>query len=181
MLGAVAFADAARLIGVTFDATGPQVERAVAVGLVAVAFVASLSGFADAGRARQRTVPLGTIASHGIRTSTTDAADVAGVTAALKQCGSFYGLPGLNTFYLTTGIKPPTWQNTGTWMTLFDATRQAKVVRDLKQVDGLCVLRNREIEKFWTSRGHEIRGPLRPYLESFTTLVAKVDDYEIYR
>ena len=181
VIGAIAFADGARLIGDNYPEVTDEIQQAVAVGLIAVALVASISAFADARIARRGTVPLGTMSAHGIRTGSIDATEVVDVTIALRKCTAFYGMPGLNTFYLTTGMEPPTWQNTGTWMTLFDTKRQAKVVRDLKRVDGLCVLRNREIEGFWLGGGHEIHGPLRPYLESFTTLVAKVDNYEIYR
>ena len=171
VIGAVALFDGLRAL---------KCERATPALFAVAATVASVAGLVHAYNERADAVRL-PFAGEFVRTTARDVGEVRGVRSKLTQCATFYSLPGLNSFYFFAKERPPTWQNAGAWMTLFDKSRQAKVVRDLKRVDGLCVLRNRGIERSWLAGGHEIRGPLRPYLDSFTTPVATVGDYEIYR
>ena len=171
LIGVVAITDGLRAL---------KFERVAPIALAMAAAAASVVGVVHAQRVRADAVPL-PLAGRWIRVAPRDAAAIPVITRALRECDAFYGLPGLNSFYLFAREQPPTWQNAGTWMTLFDASRQAKVVRDLKRVNNLCVLRDRSEERGWIINGDERRGPLRPYLETFTQRVAKAGPYEVYR
>ena len=171
LIGVIAITDGLRAL---------KVERAAPVVLALAATAASVVGVVHAQRVRADASPL-PLAGRWIRVAPGDAAAVPVIAQALRHCDAFYGLPGLNSFYLFARERPPTWQNAGTWMTLFDASRQREVVRDLKRVHNLCVLRDPNVERGWIESGDERPGPLRPYLESFTRRVANAGPYEVYR
>ncbi len=177
VIGAIAVVDGGRRL---VDAGVIQFERLVPVLFSAAALLVGSVVIIRAQKSRADSVPI-PFAGNLARTTERDAKDIVGVVAALEQCGTFYSLPGLNSFYLLANKQPPTWQNAGAWTNLFDADRQSVAVRDLERVSGLCVIRNRELESFWTSGGEQQPGPLRPFLESKTVPVATVGDYEIYR
>ncbi len=176
-IGAIAIVDGLRLLAA---ARAAVIERLIAPTLTAAAIVIGLAGAARAHHEWRDAAPLPLAGTH-VRASPRDVAEVVDVSAALAQCETFFGMPGFNSFYLFADKQPPTWQNAGAWMMLFDRKRQARAVRDLQRAEGLCVLRNPTIEANWIHAGHEIKGPLRPFLESKTTLVATVGDYAVYR
>ncbi|MEY2468071.1 MAG: hypothetical protein QOF21_769 [Actinomycetota bacterium] len=183
VIGAIAIIDGLRAVAAAprvRELGGLRVELITAL-MVVVALAVSVNGVRHARDRREGTDLLTVAPGSHIRTSYPDAVETEAVTAALDQCTTFFSVPGLNSFYFFADKQPPTWQNAGAWQTLFDKSRQANVVRDLRRVDGLCVVRNPKIASMWTTGGHEISGALLPYLDTFTTQVASVGDYTIYR
>ena len=111
------------------------------------------------------------------------------VTQLRTRCDSFLTLPGLNSFYLWTGMDPPTGLNATSWMYLLDAEQQQRVVDAAKPVRRLCALRNDEALEFWVNQGPPpkrlaVRKPLprRPLLrfvtEEFETF-ARIGPYRV--
>lgn len=177
VVGAIAVVRGARILA---DAGLIRFERVLPMLFSVAALVVGGAVFVRGAKARANSVAIPFTGSL-VRTSPEDAKNIVGVVAALDQCHTFYSMPGLASFYLFAGKQPPTWQNAGAWTNLFDADRQRRVVRDLERADELCVLRDRTVEAFWLSEGTEQAGPLRPFLEAKTVLVATVGDYEVYR
>jgi hypothetical protein len=69
------------------------------------------------------------------------------VKLARPEVGTFLSLPGLNSFYFWAEKEPPTYLIT--WMSLSDSRFQERIWQEAKQYQGLMVLRNKEMIRFW--------------------------------
>lgn len=82
------------------------------------------------------------------------------------HCSTFYGLPGLNSFYFYTGMAPPSTLDTTQWMYLMSDADQQKVVAALERTPDLCVLYNPPALFFWEQGKHlPTTSPLLDYME----------------
>jgi hypothetical protein len=71
-----------------------------------------------------------------------DAAQYEQVVALLRaNCDSFLTYPGENSFYVWSGLDPPTGFNAPNWMQLFDEPTQQAVVSAASKFDRLCLVR----------------------------------------
>jgi len=104
------------------------------------------------------------------------------ITKAIDaDCNSLLMLPGMNSFYLWSGIEPPTGYNATGWMTLFDDAHQEHVIAATRSIRGLCLLRNQPIAESW-SGGPVPAGPLVDYLShGFKPLASFEGNYELLR
>lgn len=105
------------------------------------------------------------------------------ITQLLRtDCTAFVGYPSLNSFYIWTGIRPPTETLPGGWMTLVENWRQERVVRELQKTTRPCVIRNDTLAQDWISGEPGLKsppdGPLVQYVNSFHA-VANFDGYEL--
>jgi hypothetical protein len=109
------------------------------------------------------------------------AADDEAVTKVLQtRCATFYGLPGLNSFYLFTGEQPPTGLLTTQWMYLMDTPTQQRVVEALRRVPRLCVLYYQPALTFWEDgKALPHTSPILRYMEDGFAPVASVNGYVI--
>lgn len=104
------------------------------------------------------------------------------MTDALRRhCDTFYSLPGLNSFYIFTGISPPNGLNVGPWMYVLDDGEQREIIDQLERLDRVCVLRNDDELRFWQGDRRRPNGPLVRYLESFSVPIARADNYYVRR
>jgi hypothetical protein len=65
------------------------------------------------------------------------------------HCDTFVSMPGLNSFYLWTGLEPPTGMNESEWMILYDAAQQARIVEALSSHARPCAVRSARDAGFW--------------------------------
>ena len=79
------------------------------------------------------------------------------------RCRTFVTQPGLNSFYLFTGMEPPTRANTTVWMLLLSDAQQEQIVERLADAPSpVCALRRQR--RVYTT-------PLARYIEErFVTL-----------
>lgn len=123
--------------------------------------------------------PLDLPGARRLRLPAEDVATYRRLTADLVQhADTFFTMPGMNSFYFWSEIDPPTHLNTTTWMTLFDADRQRKIVEAFAQRPRACVIRNEQLVLFWL-RGQKIESlPLVVAVEDDFATIDRVGDYE---
>jgi hypothetical protein len=130
----------------TIDSRVPAIACAVLGLLVGLQLVSS--GLVDLGRegrdGYRSGVPVGLPGTDRIRLPRTQAAAFRRLTAAVAGCDPLVMMPEYPSLYLWSGLKPPTGQNTGAWVKLFDADRQQRVVDAIKGKPKLCVIRNEQ-------------------------------------
>jgi hypothetical protein len=103
------------------------------------------------------------------------------VTAALReQCDTFYSAPGLNSFYIFSGLPPPTGL-LANWPGVLDATQQREVLSRLRAAEGanerVCLLRDLSRSSAWLA-GYG-SGPLREILTDYDAVVTRAGPYAI--
>ena len=112
-----------------------------------------------------------------------------GVVSQLRaRCDTFVTLPGMNSFYLWTGMDPPTGLNPTSWMYLLDTDQQQRVVDAARPVSRLCALRNDDVLGFWVNQGpppkrladpEPLRGPLYRFITEEFETAEKVGNYRV--
>ena len=184
-VGAIAFDNGLRdLVDLAGERRRPAVRAAsaavpaLALGLIAIAAIVFPLGDArdrfDAGR------PLALEGSERIRLPAGDADQYEGIVAELRaSCDSFVTEPGINSFYLWTGIDPPTYLNATDWMLLFDEQTQDAVVSAARRSPGLCLLRNQILAGLWAQGRPVPERSLTRYLASGFEPLASFNWYEI--
>jgi hypothetical protein len=151
---------------------------AVALALIAVAAIVVPLGDArdryDAGRA------LALDGAERLHLPDTQADQLEQVVAELRaDCDSFLSQPGMNSFYLWTGIDPPTYLNTGDWMLLFDEPTQRAVVSGATTYERLCLLRQQILAALWVQGRPIPERSLTRFLASGFEPLGTVGWYEI--
>lgn len=177
LLGAVTANDGLRLIAlwVQRNEDWRAASRwAIAIGATTVIAVTGYPAIVDAGRAARYQYRTGVQpqlrGAQRLRLPAQQARDFGTLVAATKGCDPLVTLPGLDSFYGWSGLRPPNGQNTGDWVELLDDKRQQEVVDAIKDKPRLCVLRNTGIATGWW--GHLSRDgvvpdrPLWRYLNS---------------
>jgi hypothetical protein len=96
------------------------------------------------------------------------------------QCETFVTLPGLNSLYLWAELEPPTGFNATSWMFLFDASLQERIVARLETIERLCLVRQPQQERSW-ARGRPLPvRPLSTYLQTRFALHETIGEYELW-
>jgi hypothetical protein len=85
----------------------------------------------------------------------------------------------MGSFYFWTLREPPTALNATRWGYLFDRQMQEKVVRDIADVDGLCVIERGEAIASWARESAVHPSPLSEYLLSSFVPVGRDGLYEL--
>lgn len=96
-----------------------------------------------------------------------------------EQCPSFITYPGLASLHIFTGRPAPTGQNVTSWMYLFDEKRQRRVVEDVRDIRGLCVIRFQLGIDFWRSNRPLPQRALVRYIDRNFTSASNADGFEI--
>jgi len=145
--------------------------------LAGVAFLVNVLFIAGA---YQAAVPLDLAGAQSVRMPANSGADLRTVVSAIDQrCATFITYPGMNSFYLWTGKKPPTEVRSENWMITFDTGQQQALADRLAGVPDLCVVRNQRQVKFWT-RGQPVADrPLVKYIDDAFTVAAVSGDYQL--
>jgi hypothetical protein len=95
-------------------------------------------------------------------------------------CETFVTLPGLNSLYLWAEREPPTGFNATTWMFLFDAALQQRIVARLETIERLCLVRHPALADSWARRRPMPALPLLDYLQTHFVLEEPVGSYELW-
>jgi hypothetical protein len=112
----------------------------------------------------ERNVPLGLPGAARLRVPAAEADTLRLVVADLRRdCSTHVSLPGLNSFYLWAEQEPPTAANTTSWMYLFDASVQGRIVDRLRGIDRLCGVRSADLAAVFTRGRAMPPGPLLDY------------------
>jgi hypothetical protein len=103
------------------------------------------------------------------------------VTAALReQCDTFYSAPGLNSFYIFSGLPPPTGL-LANWPGVLDAAQQKEVLSRLRAAERanarVCILRDVSRNSEWLA-GYG-SGPLRAILTDYDAVITRAGPYTI--
>jgi hypothetical protein len=160
-------------LGATCAVTGLTVLLAVGI------FV---NQYESARRSFDSGIPLGLKGSARIRLPPAQATLYRGISEAINEtCKSFIMLPGMNSFYLWTGQNPPSHFNVGNWTALFGDGLQDQLVHQFENIDGLCLLRNNTIEKFWKRGKVPNDGPLLAFVGNGFQPIAVFGDYVLSR
>jgi hypothetical protein len=80
------------------------------------------------------------------------------------ECRTFIGAPGMGSFYFWAHRDPPTALIATRWGYLFDRRMQERVVRDIADVEGLCVIERGGAIKGWARESAVHPSPLCEYL-----------------
>ncbi len=169
--GAVALTDGwRRLRAALVEGGAMDVARSRLIGAaLAVALIVLTAGSAFATHRQlaaeyEQGVPFDLPGAEGIRVPAEQAALYKFLVETLTaRCRTFVTQPGLNSFYLFTGMEPPTRANTTVWMLLLSDAQQEQIVERLADAPPpVCALR-RQRRVFTT--------PLARYIEErFVTL-----------
>ena len=144
-----------RALGPLRGERGPSWSHAGSAAVVVTAIWFCLGPLADyANRIRDAYsagVSPGLAGTERLRIASGLAAELRGVTETLQnRCRTFISLPGLNSFYLFAGLKPPTVLS-GPWPHFLSADEQQRIVDRVDDSDGLCVVLRPAGAAFWAS------------------------------
>jgi hypothetical protein len=116
-------------------------------------------------------VPLGLPGASRVRVPADQAALLGQVNQAIRDnCETFISVPGLDSFYIFSRLKPPGSAPTRWIWLIGDASAQQAVIDASQQVGRLCVVENDSLIAFWT-QGRHVGGPLEAYIQGgFGTL-----------
>jgi hypothetical protein len=152
-LGRSAFAGQAPLVGIVV----------VAVIVARFAYVGLLVPLRDVERTYLDRRSLGVHGADRVRLPTRDATEYRRLVGAIRtNCDTFISIPGLNSFYIWSDIRPPTGMNTGDWMFLLDEREQQRVVDAVRGVSRLCLVRSNTQLLLWVLPGGKGAVPNRP-------------------
>jgi len=186
-VGAVCVANGLRSLVANLEGTR---ERQAMIGIVAISAVV-LGGFFLNSTLRSEfranravynaSVPLDLPGAHDVRLSQTEAETYRAISSAINShCESFVMLPGMNSFYLWTGQEPPTGFNATGWPTLFDDEHQRRVIDEVRQRPGLCLLKNEGGALFW-SGGSLPASPLVRFMKHNFQPLLTIGDYQLMK
>lgn len=80
------------------------------------------------------------------------------------RCTDFIGYPNINSFYLWSGIEPPPPQAPGAWLNALDASRQQRIVNELRASPRPCAIRSDARAAGWLRGGPPPDRPLARYV-----------------
>jgi hypothetical protein len=186
-VGALCVANGVR--GLAFSLDAPRKRHAVSafgaiaasVAMVALVIIPLKQELVQARAAYQGSAELGLPGAENVRASPKDAANYrAIVTAIVQHCKSVVMLPEMHSFYLWTQQEPPTDYVTSAWGALNTNAYQQRLIEDTRSIDGLCLLENDPLVRFWT-RGAVPQTPLVRYLHSGFGPIATFGDYQLLK
>ena len=124
--------------------------------------------------------PLGLRGAHAVRLPAQQAASLRGVTAAIGQrCEVFITEPGMDSFYIWSGMLPPAPVIDGTWMYAYSDADQRSLVAQLQDQPNLCVVRSQAVIDFWAEGRPIPRRPLVDYIDNSFVSATTFGDYEL--
>ena len=186
IVGGVCIGDGIRELSAIWPAARPS-RALAAVATVAVAAFGAwfaldrLVPFTEDADARyEQAVPLELPGAERTRTNPDHAIQLRGLTDDLRlHCETFLTVPGLNSLYFYTG-QPVPEELSSTWMLFLSDEEQQAVVDRVRELPGLCVVRQPQGLAFWSqfTDGQGIRrGPL---IEFIHTEFRTVENHEGY-
>ncbi len=144
-----------RALGPLRGDRGPSWSLAASAAVVVMAIWFCLGPLADYSNrirdAYSAGVSPGLAGTERLRIASGLAAELRSVTETLQnRCRTFISLPGLNSFYLFAGLRPPTVLS-GPWPHFLTADDQREIVDRVDDTERLCVVLRPEGAEFWAS------------------------------
>lgn len=128
-------------------------------------------------------VSLGLPGAQDVRLSPQEAANYQAIVAAIDEnCESLVTLPGMDSFYLWTQQEPPAGYKEAGPSTLMDDAHEQRVIEATRSIDGLCLLENVQLARFWGAGAGILPGPPVRYRHRGFAPIAKFgDDYQLLK
>lgn len=123
--------------------------------------------------------PMGLRGAAFVRVKDQRGADLRAVVVAVdRECSNFITFPGMPSFYLWTGQKPPA-QLYSPWMFYLDGAAQQSAVQQIENRPRLCVVKNQAVIDFWSEGRPVPRRPLVDFIQKDFVLFGTYGDYEL--
>ena len=178
MVGAICVSDGIRMAqrqGATRRFVAVASRFGVALGALAFLVTAAFTVTAF-----QSESPLGLPGAQSVRLPQAQAADLQAMVAAIdKDCSTFITYPGMNSFYIWTGSRPPTEVRSEVWMITFDSNQQRALVDRLSSQPGLCVVKDQRQVEFWTRGAAAPDRPLVRFIDDEFAVALSAGDYQL--
>jgi hypothetical protein len=124
--------------------------------------------------------PLALPGSDSMRLPAEQAAQLHGVVTAIEDnCTAFITLPGMSSFYLWTGQEPPAELSSEVWWLVLDDAQQQAIVDRVRNLTGLCVVKNQAMVDFWAQGRPVPPRPLVQFIDSGFTVQSAFGDYQV--
>jgi hypothetical protein len=124
--------------------------------------------------------PLPFYGTSRLRQAPSDVADLAGIVTVLRsRCDTFVTWPGMDSFYLWTGMNPPTGLNVTAWVNILDAKQQQRVVDAVNGTPRLCLVHNPTLEGNWETSGPPPQRPLLQFVSSGFKPIFQANGYTV--
>jgi hypothetical protein len=144
----------------------PDLNRVIATGFLCLGLALhydTLAPLATRESAFQNEVSLPFEGATSIRMGHSQVATYNWLTQNLKgHCSDFVTLPGYNSLYPWSGMRPPTGYNNGAWMILLTDKEQRKIVRRMRETGRPCAVYHPS-GSMWTTQPLQGR-PLVDYI-----------------
>jgi hypothetical protein len=125
-------------------------------------------------------LPLGLPGAGLLRLPAQQQADLRALSASIRRdCNSFITMPGLPSLYVWTGQQAPVLLYDSTWIYVLDGAQQQAMVDQVRNVPGMCVVKNDAVVNFWAEGRPVPRGPLIDFIESSFTVSGYYGDYAL--
>jgi hypothetical protein len=95
------------------------------------------------------------------------------------NCTALVTIPGLNSFYLWSGLRPPTGFNVTSWMYLLEPRIQARIVEKVVAADRPCVVELPWLAQMWAQWRPLPDAPLVRYVSHGFSLHSHHGDYTL--
>jgi hypothetical protein len=181
-IGAITISDGIRQLRTAHNAPGGQ-ERLVSL-IVPSALILTIGAFllyvfitvtlfaADK--------PFGIPGAESVRLPADQRTRLRGLVFAVDHdCSTFITFPGMNSLYVWTAQKPPGQVTTGVWMLVLDSGQQQAIVEQIKDRQGLCVVKNQTVIDFWAQGRQVPNDPLVVFIETNFVVAGSYGDYEV--
>jgi hypothetical protein len=188
-VGALCIANGIRWIDFSLGSQSAR-RTSVAVGAITAAAVIVVvggielkQGLDQVRTAYNNSVSLGLPGAEDVRVSPEQAANYQAIVAAIdKNCESFVTLPRMNSFYLWTQRELPAGYPASSLTPALDDARQQRMIDAARSIDGLCLLENVTLARWWSAAGAVIPpGPMVRYLHHGFVPIAKFGDYQLLK
>jgi hypothetical protein len=128
---------------------------------------------------------LGLAGASLLRVDETQSRELQGITETLREnCDTLWFYPaGLGSYYIFTGLEPPTGLFTTLWPALLSREQKQRVVRSLSAAEAaderVCILRTNSVGLFGDAA--DGTDPLVNFVGAYTVPIAEFDNHTILR
>lgn len=177
-VGAISLADGIRQLraaGASSRLATWAAPAAVLVGIAAFQLFSFLTVTAYTNEA-----PLGLAGAQLVRAPAHNGTDLRALVAAIDHdCSSFITFPGMTSFYIWTGQRPPVPLYAGVWMFVLDRAAQQSDVDHLRGLSRLCVAKNQSVIDFWAEGRPLPDRPLVRFIDAGFVSAGVYGEYEL--
>jgi hypothetical protein len=188
-VGALCIANGIRWIDFSLSSQSAR-RTSLAIGAITAAAVIVVvdgiqlkQGLDQVRTAYNDSMSLGLPGAEDVRVSPEQAANYQAIVAAIDEnCESFVTLPRMDSFYIWTQRELPAGYPASSLTPALDDARQQRMIEAARSIDGLCLLENVTLARWWSAAGAVIPpGPMVRYLHQGFVPIAKFGDYQLLK